>query len=76
MDPRYATVQIAVSNGSEVFKVTFNDYIVFVDKFGNVVQAQVLQYTNASTSSSNSSSSGQASYSGHEDDHEEHDDDD
>ncbi|PKN85725.1 MAG: hypothetical protein CVU46_10140 [Chloroflexi bacterium HGW-Chloroflexi-8] len=76
MDPRYATVQIAVSNGSEVFKVTFNDYIVFVDKFGNVVQAQVLQYTNASTSSSNSSSSGQASYSGYEDDHEEHDDDD
>ena len=76
MDPRYATVQIAVSNGSEVFKVTFNDYIVFVDKFGNVVQAQVLQYTNASTSSSNSSSSGQASYSEHDDDHEEHEDDD
>lgn len=75
MDPRFATVKIAVSNGSEVYKVTFNDYIVFVDKFGNVVQAQVLQYANASTNSSNSS--GQSGYSGHEDDHEDdHDDDD
>jgi uncharacterized membrane protein YkoI len=74
MDPRYSTVQIAVSNGIEVFKVTFNDYIVFIDKFGNVVQAQVLQYANASTNSSNSS--GQSGYSEHEDDHDEHDDDD
>jgi uncharacterized membrane protein YkoI len=73
MDPRYATVKIAVSNGIEVFQVTFNDYIVFVDKFGNVVQAQVLQYANASTNSSNSS--GQSGYSEHDDDYEEHDDD-
>ena len=69
MDPRYATVKIAVSNGSEVFQVSFNDYLVFVDKFGNVVQAQVLQYANASTNSS-----GQSGYSEHDDDHDEHED--
>lgn len=75
MDPRYATVKIAVSNGNEVFQVTFNDYLVFVDKFGNVVQAQVLQYANASTNSSNSSN--QSGYSEHEDDHDDdHDNDD
>ena len=76
MDPRYATVKIAVSNGSEVFQVSFNDYLVFVDKFGNVVQAQVLQYTNASTNSSDSS--GESGYSEHDDDHDDddyHDDD-
>jgi len=75
MDPRYSTVEIAVSNGNEVFKVTFNDYIVYVDKFGNVVQAQVLQYANNSGSSNGNSSGG--SYVEHhdDDDHDEHDDD-
>lgn len=74
MDPRYATVKLAVSNGSQVYQVTFNDYIVFVDQFGNVVQAQVMQYTNA-TSDNSSNSSSSTTYHEHDDDHEGHDDD-
>ena len=70
MDPRYSTVKLAVSNGSQVYQVTFNDYVVFVDQFGNVVQAQVVQYTN--TTSDNSSTS---ATNNNNDDHEDHDDD-
>jgi uncharacterized membrane protein YkoI len=73
MDPRYSTVKMAISNGSDVFQVTFNDYIVYVDKFGNVVQAQVLQYTNNTTNQSGSSQVN-ASSNGHEND-DDHDDD-
>ncbi len=68
LDPRYSTVQMAVSNGNEFYKVTFNDYIVFVDQFGNVVQAQVLQYTN--TNGDNSSNvSNTTNHNDHDDDH-------
>ena len=74
MDPRYATVKMAVSNGSDVYQVTFNDYIVYVDQFGNVVQAQVLQYANNTTNQSGSSQSA-PSYSEHEHEHEGYDDD-
>ena len=74
MDPRYATVKMAVSNGSDVYQVTFNDYIVYVDQFGNVVQAQVLQYANNTTNQSGSSQN-TSSYSEHEHDHDDHDDD-
>ncbi|OJX39641.1 MAG: hypothetical protein BGO78_05125 [Chloroflexi bacterium 44-23] len=70
MDPRYATVKLAVSNGSQIYQVTFNDYIVFVDQFGTVIQAQIVQYTN--TTADNSSTS--VTYKDHDDDHDHHDD--
>ncbi|PKO14291.1 MAG: hypothetical protein CVU39_14730 [Chloroflexi bacterium HGW-Chloroflexi-10] len=75
MDPRYATVKMAGLNGSEVFQVTFNDYVVFVDPFGNVLQAQLYQYTNTSTNQS--SSSNQSVFNGEHDDYDDdHDDED
>lgn len=75
MDPRYATVKMAVSNGSDVYQVTFNDYIVYIDQFGNVVQAQVLQYANSTTNNQSGSSQSAPSYNEHEHEHEDHDDD-
>ena len=75
MDPRYATVKMAVSNGSDVYQVTFNDYIVYIDQFGNVLQAQVLQYTNNTTNQSGSSQVA-TNNNGYEDDHDDDDHDD
>ena len=75
MDPRYATVKMAVSNGSDVYQVTFNDYIVYVDQFGNVVQAQVLQYANNTTNQSGSNQGSSGNYEHEHDDHDDHDDD-
>lgn len=71
MDPQYAVVKTAVSNGTEVFQVTFNNYVVYVDQFGNVLQAQVYQYSNT-TETQNSSSNNQQASSYHDDDDHEH----
>jgi uncharacterized membrane protein YkoI len=75
MDPRYATVKMTVSNGSDVYQVTFNDYIVYIDQFGNVVQAQVLQYANNTTNQSGSNQGSSEYYEHEHDDHDDHDDD-
>lgn len=77
MDPRYAVVTRTTLNGTEIYKVVFNNYTVYVDPFGEVVSAQVYQYVSDDNSSTASSSSSYDDYDDdHDDDHEdEHDDD-
>ena len=80
MDPRYAVVKQSLLNGSEVLQVTLHDYVVFMDPFGNVLQAQYTQY-DVSSSSTNNTSSTSSNSSSYDDDHDEnhsedHDDDD
>ena len=74
MDPRYAVVSTTVLNGTEIYKVVFNNYVVYVDPHGQILGAQVYQYTSNSNTSSNSASAASSTY--HDDDHDEHDDDD
>ncbi|MBI9043511.1 MAG: hypothetical protein JEZ06_03445 [Anaerolineaceae bacterium] len=80
MDPKYSVVKQVVLNGSEVFQAVFNDYIVFLDSYGNVLQAQYTQYEVSNSVASNDEPSGGYSDDDHDDDHEdeheeEHDDD-
>lgn len=75
MDPRYAVVKIMTLNGSEIYQVNLNNYLVYIDPYGQVIKAQVYQYVDNSTNNTSGSSSSSSS-SGHDDDHEEHDDDD
>ena len=80
MDPRYAVIKQSILNGSEVLQVTLHDYVVFMDPFGNVLQAQYTQYdvSSSSTNNTSSSSSNSSSYDDdHDEDHsEDHEDDD
>ncbi len=88
LDPRYGVVKQSQLNGADVFLVSFNNYVVTLDQYGTVLQAQVFQYTNETTSSNptinqNNSSTNTSTSShvdddddDHEDHHEEHEDDD
>jgi uncharacterized membrane protein YkoI len=54
MDPRWAVITEETLNGTPIYKVIFDGYVVLVDVYGNVLKAQV--YTNSSARSGNSSS--------------------
>jgi uncharacterized membrane protein YkoI len=48
MNPKYADIRLVDLNGVQIYRVTFSgdkDYIVFIDLTGNVIKAQVLEYT-------------------------------
>lgn len=77
MDPRYAIVKVTQLNGSSIFEVNLNNYLVYIDPYGQIIKAQVIQYVdNSSTSSgSSSSSSNSVSQDAPSEDHEEEDDD-
>lgn len=47
-------VRLAV-DGTEVFKVTIANYILFVDQYGTITKVQVVQYTSSNSGSSGSS---------------------
>ncbi len=76
MDPRYAIVQITELNGSPIYKVNFNGYLVYIDPYGQIIKAQIIQYVDNSTSDNGGSSSNSSSQDSHEDDEDEHEDDD
>jgi type II secretory pathway pseudopilin PulG len=76
MDPKYAVVSIAVLNGTEIYKVVFNNYVVYVDPYGQILGAQVYQYVdNSNDGSNNGASSSSTNYDDDDDDHEEEDND-
>ncbi len=68
-----AQVSELVLDGTQVYKVTIANYVIFVDKFGTITKLQVLQY---SASSSSSQSGGTSVNRSHEDDREHEEDDD
>lgn len=75
MDPRYAIVKTVQLNGSDIFQVNLNNYIVYLDPYGQVIKAQVIRYTdNSSTNNTSSSSSSSSSNVEHHDDDHEDDD--
>jgi len=76
MDPRYAIVQITELNGTPIYKVNFNGYLVFIDPYGQIIKAQVIQYVDNSTTDNGGSSSNSSSDESHEEEHEEEHDDD
>jgi uncharacterized membrane protein YkoI len=57
MDPRYAIVKVTQLNGSPIFEVNLNNYLVYIDPYGQIIKAQVIQYVDNSSTSSGSSSS-------------------
>ena len=67
LDTKNMTVKKSILDSQEVFVVYINNYVVFVDKTGNVLRLQVIQYASSQNSSSSQSSN---------DSHEEHDEDD
>ena len=76
MDPRYAVVTTTILNGTEIFKVVFNNYTVYIDPYGQVVSAQVYQYVSNDNSNSTVSNSDTHYDDDHNDDHDDdHDDD-
>jgi uncharacterized membrane protein YkoI len=76
MDPRYAVVTRTILNGTEIYKVVFNNYTVYVNPFGEVVSAQVYRYVSDDNSNTASSSSSYDDHhDDHDDDHDDHDDD-
>lgn len=52
-----ASVQSILLEGSEFYKVTINNYILYIDAFGNINKVQVVQYAPQQSSASTSSSS-------------------
>jgi uncharacterized membrane protein YkoI len=52
MDPKWAVITKETLNGTPMYKVIFDGYVVHVDIYGKVIKAQV--YTVASTGSGNS----------------------
>jgi uncharacterized membrane protein YkoI len=78
MNPKYADIKLVNLNGVEIYRVTFSgdkEYIVFIDLTGNVIKAQVLEYTGGGGGGGGSTSGSSSGESEHEDEHEEHDDD-
>jgi len=47
MNPKYSTVKKVILNGTEIYKVVFNVYTVYIDRFGKVVKAQKFEYTSS-----------------------------
>lgn len=48
MNPKYATIKLINLNGTPIYQVTFSgdkEYVVFIDMKGNVLKAQIYQYT-------------------------------
>lgn len=76
LDPRYSLVKETILNGSKVFQVSIGNYVVMLDQFGTVLQAQAFEYTEVSTSSSSSSTSNSSSVSSNHGDDDDDDDDD
>ncbi|MBI9050915.1 MAG: hypothetical protein JEZ00_15950 [Anaerolineaceae bacterium] len=76
MDPRYAVVTKTILNGTEIYKVVFNNYTVFVDPYGEVVSAQVYRYISDDNNNDSTGSSSSSSSDDHDDDHDEHEEDD
>lgn len=71
MDPKYAVIKTDVVNGTTVYRVIFDGYIVYVDHFGNVIKAQVVQYSGSGSQTKQSGSGSTASASsGRESDNE------
>jgi uncharacterized membrane protein YkoI len=61
MNPKYADIKLVNLNGVEIFRVTFSgdkDYIVFIDLAGNVIKAQILEYTGGGGGGGGGGSSG------------------
>ncbi len=65
-----AVVTSLAVEGTEVYKVTIANYVLFVDKFGTITKVQVVQYNSPSSGGSKSSSDSEK-----DDDESEHDDD-
>jgi len=60
-----ATVQSILLEGSEFYKVTINNYVLYIDAYGNINKVQIVQYA-----PQQSSSSGSSSYERNDDEHE------
>jgi hypothetical protein len=74
MNPKYAVIKKTDLNGTTVYRVDFNGYVVFVDITGRVVKAQIIQY-NVSSGGGGGGSAPAPSTGGGESEHESgHDD--
>jgi hypothetical protein len=56
LNPSSAVVTPYTVDGTEVYKVTIANYVLFVDKFGTITKIQVIQYNSPSSGGSSSSS--------------------
>jgi uncharacterized membrane protein YkoI len=48
MNPKYAVIRLVNFNGTSIYQVVFSgdkEYVVFIDMKGNVLKAQIYQYT-------------------------------
>jgi len=48
MNPKYATIKLINFDGTQIYQVVFagdKEYVVFIDMKGNVLKAQIYQYT-------------------------------
>ena len=57
MNPKYSIVKKVMFNNTEVYKVVFNVYTVYIDQFGKVLKAQKYEYTSTGGGGGGSSSS-------------------
>jgi len=69
MNPKYATIKLVNLNGIQIYQVTFSgdkEYIVFIDLTGNVIKAQIFNYTGGG----GGGGGGSSSVASRDDDHE------
>jgi uncharacterized membrane protein YkoI len=61
MNPKYAAIRLVNFNGTPIYQVVFSgdkEYVVFIDMKGNVLKAQIYQYTGGGGGGGGGSSSG------------------
>lgn len=60
MNPKYASIKLININGTPIYQVIFSgdkEYVVFIDMKGNVLKAQIYQYTGGGGGGGNESTS-------------------
>jgi len=70
MNPKYSIVKKVKINDTEVYKVVFNVYTVYIDQFGKVLKAQKYEYTSTGGGGGGGSSSSSGGGGGGGEDHE------